>query len=161
MTINQGMMTSKRDDWETPAALFDQLNRVWRFDLDPCSTDANAKCARHFTAEQDGLAQAWSGRVFVNPPYGREIGKWVAKCDSEERNCEAIVALLPARTDTRWFHEHVLGRAVVFFMRGRVRFETGGVAQGPAPFPSMVAIWTRYNDAFRHNVKAMEDVLWD
>ena len=143
MPINKGMMTSDRGDWETPRALFEELDGIWHFDLDPCSTDENAKCSRHFTKEQDGLAQPWSGRVFVNPPYGREIGKWVEKCSRESGHCEIVVALLPARTDTRWFHDYIYaGRSdSVRFIRGRLKFELNGEPQGSAPFPSMLVTW--------------------
>ena len=134
-------MTSSRDDWETPKALFDALDAEHHFTLDPCSTDANAKCAKHYTKADDGLTQSWGGEVvFCNPPYGRDIRKWVAKCHSEADRAQ-VVALLPARTDTAWFHDHVYGKADVRFLRGRLKFELGGVALQSAPFPSMIVRW--------------------
>lgn len=92
----------------------------------------------HFTAAEDGLIQPWSGSVFVNPPYGRQISKWVAKAALEISRCRMIVMLLPARTDTGWFHDYVYGRAEVRFIRGRLKF-SGSI--WPAPFPSMVVIF--------------------
>ena len=124
------MFTSERDDWETPQALFDELDAAHHFTLDPCSTHANAKCAKHYTRDEDGLSKSWEGEtVFCNPPYGREVAKWVRKCADESRHAK-VVALLPARTDTAWFHDHVYGKAKVTFLRGRVKFERGG---GRAP----------------------------
>lgn len=129
------MQTAKRDDWETPQGLFDELDAVYRFTLDPCSTDANAKCAKHYTLQDDGLAKSWAGeRVFVNPPYGRAIAPWVRKC-AEESDGALVVALLPARTDTAWFHDYVYGKADIRFLRGRLRFELGGGSARPRHVP--------------------------
>jgi len=107
--------------------------------LDPCSTDENAKCERHFTIEQDGLQQDWGGcKVFCNPPYS-QIGKWVEKSYRETRTDGTIVVLLiPSRTDTKYFHDFIYHRAEIRFLRGRIKF--GDSANG-APFPSMVVIF--------------------
>ena len=119
-------MTSDRDDWETPQSLFDELDAVHHFTLDPCATHENAKCDRHFTEEEDGLSQSWEGEiVFCNPPYGREIGKWVRKCSEESRHAK-VVMLIPARTDTAYFHDYIYKKAKVDFIRGRLKFERGG-----------------------------------
>ena len=100
-------MTSERDDWETPQALFDELDAFFHFTLDPCSTHENAKCEKHYTIEEDGLAQSWAGEVvFCNPPYGRDIGVWVKKCHDEAAHA-TIVMLIPARTDTAYFHDYI------------------------------------------------------
>lgn len=129
------MNTAQRDDWETPRAMFAELDRQYGFTLDPCSTDANAKCAKHYTKEDDGLSKSWAGEVvFCNPPYGRAIAPWVRKC-AEESERATVVALLPARTDTAWFHDYVYGKADVTFIRGRVRFELGGGRPRPCDFP--------------------------
>ena len=94
-------------EWETPQALFEELNRIFGgFTLDPYATAENAKCARYFTREDDGLTQPWSGKVFMNPPYGREIGRWVEKAHWVSLEGALVVCLLPARTDTRWWHEY-------------------------------------------------------
>lgn len=118
--------TSERDDWETPQALFDALDAVYHFTLDPCSTDANAKCAKHYTAADDGLSRSWAGEVvFCNPPYGRKVGAWVRKCAEESRHA-TVVMLIPARTDTAYFHDHIYNKARIEFIRGRIKFERGG-----------------------------------
>lgn len=121
-------MTSNADDWETPQALFDALDAVHHFTLDPCSTDENAKCAKHYTIEDDGLAKSWEGEtVFCNPPYGRNMKAWVRKCAEESRHAK-VVMLIPARTDTAYFHDYIYNRARVTFLRGRLKFERGGGA---------------------------------
>ena len=141
MTITNGLFTSDSDEWETPQSIFEPLNEKYRFTLDPCSTDVNAKCEKHYTVADDGLSKSWAGeRVFVNPPYGRKIAAWVDKCHKESEHA-IVIALLPARTDTAWFHNHVYGKAQVRFLRGRVKFERGGVAVQSAPFPSMLVRW--------------------
>lgn len=136
-------MTSEKDDWETPQALFDKLDAVYHFTLDPCSTHENAKCEKHYTVEEDGLAQSWEGEtVFCNPPYGRNIGEWVRKCHDESKHAR-IVMLIPARTDTAYFHDYIYHKARVRFLRGRLKFERGGVALKSAPFPSMLVFYDR------------------
>lgn len=137
---------SKSNEWETPHELFNELDDEFCFTLDPCSTDLNAKCARHYTAEDDGLTKSWANeRVFCNPPYGRDIAKWVKKCHESvsDGGAEVVVALIPARTDTRYFHEHIYRKAEIRFIRGRVKFERWGVAGQSTPFPSMICIWRR------------------
>ena len=105
MPITSGMVSSNTDEWGTPQALFDELDREFHFTLDPCSTHENAKCRKHYTKEEDGLLQDWTGeRVFCNPPYGRHIGDWVKK--AHDSDCLTVM-LLPARTDTKWFHEYI------------------------------------------------------
>lgn len=132
--ITSGMMTSKTPEWATPQDFFDALDAEFSFTLDPCATAENAKCLKFYTREQDGLAQDWTGeRVFMNPPYGREIGKWVKKAAEGG----LVVALLPARTDTRWFHDYIYGKAEIRFIKGRLRFNDAD----PAPFPSMVVVF--------------------
>lgn len=135
--------SSRTDDWETPRALFAELHSEFRFGLDVCASASNKKCRRFFSKEVDGLKQVW--RVFpddgkaawMNPPYGREIGKWIRK--AAEATC-TVVALVPARTDTEWWHNYIQGKAEVRFIRGRLRF---GKATQNAPFPSAVVIWRK------------------
>src|SRR5215207_223852 len=131
--------SSKTVEWPTPQDFFDQMSAEFGpFDLDPCATPENAKCARYFTRADDGLAQPWSGRVFLNPPYGRDIGRWMAKAwESVQANAELVVCLVPARTDTAWWHEWA-ERGEVRFLRGRLRF---GDASTGAPFPSVVIVF--------------------
>lgn len=138
--MNTSVMFSSRSDlWETPQALFDELNAEFDFQLDACALPSNAKCARYFTPVIDGLKQPWRGRVWCNPPYGRELGKWVAKAASAEES-DVVVMLLPARTDTRWFHEFIYKRAEIRFLKGRLKF---GGGKNSAPFPSMVVVFRR------------------
>lgn len=134
--------SSNRMDWETPQELFDSLDAEFHFTLDAASTDSNAKCKHHYTPEHSGLDADWSGEtVFCNPPYGREIPKWVEKCANEAlKPGTTIVMLLPSRTDTRWFHQWIYGSAQIRFIKGRLRFETSGVPGDSAPFPSMIAV---------------------
>lgn len=134
------MFSSKTDLWATPQSFFDELNAEFNFHLDPCSTDENAKCPFHFTKEDDGLAQEWAPHtVFMNPPYGREIIDWMRKAYEESLKGATVVCLVPARTDTRWFHDYVYGKADIRFVRGRLKF---GDAKDSAPFPSMVVIYS-------------------
>lgn len=136
--ITSGLMSSNTPEWATPQGFFDALNREFSFTLDPCSTHENAKCEKHYTKEDDGLSKNWGGEVvFCNPPYGRELPKWVKKCYEESRHAD-VVMLIPARTDTRWFHDYIYGRAEIRFIKGRLKF---GNAKQAAPFPSMVAIY--------------------
>ena len=138
--MTEGLFSSKSNEWATPAQTFNQLDKEFHFNLDPCSTHENAKCERHFTIKEDGLKQDWGGaRVFCNPPYGREIGKWVKKCYYESKNCEVVVMLIPARTDTAYFHDYIYHKAKeIRFIRGRLHFNDS--KQG-APFPSMVVVF--------------------
>lgn len=126
------------DEWATPQELFDELNKEFNFDLDPCATSENHKCDRYYTMESDGKAQKWGGcRVFCNPPYS-QISEWVEKAFRETRNDNTLVVLLiPSRTDTRYFHDYIYQRAEIRFIKGRVKF--GG--KGSAPFPSMLVIF--------------------
>lgn len=132
------MFSSKTDLWETPQWLYDKLNNEFHFNLDVCATPENAKCAAYYTPEMDGLSQPWYGCCWCNPPYGRELYKWVSKARSTANSGNVVVMLLPARTDTRWFHEYVYKQAEVRFLKGRLKF---GGCQNSAPFPSMVVIF--------------------
>ena len=137
--LTSGVFSSTTDLWATPQDFFDELNEEFEFTLDPCATPDNAKCAKFFTKEQDGLKQDWSGeRVFCNPPYGRAIGAWVKKCHDEAQKGTLVVMLIPARTDTSYFHDYIYGQAELRFIRGRLKF--GNAEQG-APFPSMVVVF--------------------
>ena len=138
--LTSGVFSSTTDLWATPQDFFDELNEEFEFTLDPCATPDNAKCAKFFTKEQDGLKQDWTGeRVFCNPPYGRAIGAWVKKCHDEAQNGTLVVMLIPARTDTSYFHDYIYHKAEIRFIRGRLKF--GGASQG-AQFPSMVVIYS-------------------
>lgn len=138
--INQGLFSSNTDLWATPQGFFDKLNNEFNFTLDPCATPDNAKCDKYYTAECDGLKQEWQGhRVFCNPPYGKEIKHWVKKCYEESlKENTLVVMLIPARTDTTYFHDYIYNNAELRFVRGRLKFGDG---KGSAPFPSMIVIF--------------------
>lgn len=133
-------------DWYTPPALLESLYSIFGiFDLDPCSPTTDKKNAPvrarvHFTQDDDGLILPWNGTVFLNPPYGRTIALWVhkAKSEIEKGTAKTIVALLPSRTDTKWWHDHIATDAHVIFLRGRLSFGAGGQS---APFPSALVLW--------------------
>lgn len=178
MTLNKGLFSSQSGEWETPHDLFDQLwEEFGGFDTDPCCEypghyTANRVLANFGTiyslngsfnqdgwyGPEDGLTASWHGKVYMNPPYGREIGKWVTKAWSEvvSGNAELVVALLPARTDTKWWQLNILERVwfdalsrangawmhatEIRFLPGRLKFVG---AKGPAPFPSAIVVWRR------------------
>ena len=138
MSINKGLMTSKTPEWSTPQALFDELDKEFHFTLDPCCTHENAKCHYHHTKEDDGLSQCWQGHiVFMNPPYGREIGYWMEKAYTASKHSTTVVCLVPARTDTAWWHDYAM-KGEIRFIRGRLKF---GDAKNNAPFPSAIVIF--------------------
>ena len=139
--MEKAMFSSQRSKWETPQDLFDKLNAEFNFTLDPCASADNAKCQKYFTQEQDGLKQDWQGEtVFCNPPYGREIKKWVSKAYQESLKPDTLVVmLLPSRTDTTWFHDYILPYGKIDFIKGRLKF---GSSKNSAPFPSMIVVFS-------------------
>ena len=136
------MFSSKSDEWETPQSFFNKLNKTYKFTLDPCSTSGAAKCEKYYTLEDDGLSKSWKNEtVFVNPPYGK-IKDWVKKAHDESINNGAVVVMLiPARTDTRYWHDYIMEEAdSIYFVRGRLKF---GNSPNSAPFPSAVVVFDR------------------
>ncbi len=136
-------MSSQNQTWQTPPALLTAILQAAgrrEFDLDPCSPalDGPVPAAVHWTEADDGLSRPWSGLIFVNPPYSRALPHWVAKCAAEADGGAVVVALVPSRTDTRWWHDHVVGMARVIMIKGRLKFGNG---QGSAPFPSALIVW--------------------
>lgn len=130
------MTSSQTFEWPTPQGLFDQLNDEFGFTVDVAATATNAKCARFYTIEDDGISQDWDGEVvWCNPPFGPQLEHWVYKAAT---STATTVMLLPARTDVRWFHDVVLGRAEIRFIRGRIKFEG---ARWTAPFPCMLLVF--------------------
>jgi phage N-6-adenine-methyltransferase len=129
--------------WQTPPALYLPLEKEFDFTIDVAADDGNAKCDRHFDREIDALAQSWAGeRVFCNPPYGRELERWVKKAyEAAADDAALVVMVLPARTGNAWFHRYVLNHAEVRFIRGRLGFTLGGARKKDAPFDSMVVIF--------------------
>ena len=143
--MNEVHYSTGKDDWETPQWLFDELNKEFNFTLDPCCTHETAKCTKHYTEQENGLAQDWSGEtVFCNPPYSRGNKEnpgqeaWIKKCHDEASGGAICVILLPARTDTKAFHAYIYHKAEIRFLKGRVKFVG---AKASAPFPSMIVIF--------------------
>jgi site-specific DNA-methyltransferase (adenine-specific) len=138
--LTSGLTSSNRSDWETPDELFAELDREFGFTVDVCAGPENAKLGRYWSKSSDGLKQDWAGeRCWMNPPYGREISAWMRKAYSSRDSAECVVCLVPARTDTAWWHDYTRG-AEVRFIRGRVRFK-GGTSS--APFPSALVIFRK------------------
>jgi phage N-6-adenine-methyltransferase len=142
---NAALFTSDRQDWETPPDLFKRYDDKYRFTLDVCATPENAKCREFISPEVNGLLWDWTEyRCWMNPPYGREIGQWVRKAYIESTKGAFVVALLPARTDTAWWHNWVIGPnpqhpyAQVEYLRGRIKFVG---AKSTAPFPNAIAVY--------------------
>lgn len=141
--MNPALFSSASDDWSTPTALVEALRPKFPFELDVCASPENAKAPRFFTKADDGLTQTWAGVCWMNPPYGRGIGAWVAKAAESARAGATVVCLLPARTDTKWFQSHcypVLRERPddVEFLPGRLKF---GAAKHGAPFPSVLVVF--------------------
>lgn len=137
--VSKALFSSNSDEWSTPSAVYDELDKEFNFNLDPCSSDDNHKCDNYYTIEDDGLSKNWGGyRVFCNPPYSN-ISDWVKKAWRESTKDNTLVVLLiPARTDTKYFHEYIYQRSEIRFIKGRLKF---GDSKNSAPFPSMVVIF--------------------
>ena len=136
--VQKSLFSSATSEWETPQWLFDALAAEFDFTLDPCATHESAKCAKHFTREEDGLSRNWQDHtVFMNPPYGREIARWMRKAYESSRSGATVVCLVPARTDTAWWHRWAM-KGEIRLLRGRIRFVGG---RHSAPFPSAVVVF--------------------
>lgn len=130
MTVNKGLFTSLTPNWATPKSLYDTLNAEFNFNDDPCPL--------YGELNSDGLAREWGIRVFVNPPYGREITKWIQRAYEEGELGKTVVCLIPSRTDTKWWHDYVMRAKEIRFVKGRLKF---GDSKNSAPFPSAVVIF--------------------
>lgn len=142
------MFSSKSLEWATPQHFFDQLEgRFGKFTLDPCANASNYKVKQHFTDEHNGLEQDWAGHnVFMNPPYGRQIKHWIKKAYEEgQKENTTVVALIPSRTDTRYWHDYVMKSEAIYFVKGRLKFGNG---ENSAPFPSAVVVFKRVEKKF-------------
>jgi len=128
------------NEWETPQELYDELNKQYGFTLDPCATKKSAKCDKYYTKEDDGLSKDWSGEiVFMNPPYGREISKWVKK--ASETKSAVVVCLIPSRTDTKYWHNYIFSKShKIMFIKGRLKFSGH---KNSAPFPSAIVVFDK------------------
>lgn len=130
--------SSATDEWSTPEDVFAGLDSEFGFTLDAAASPDNHKCEKYFTKEDNGLIKDWAGeRVYINPPYS-EISKWMRKAFWEYREGVTVVALIPSRTDTRWWHKYVMRASEIRFIKGRLTF---GGAENSAPFPSAVVIF--------------------
>lgn len=127
MRINRGLFTSARKNWKTPAAFYAALDEEFHFTFDPCPPDPAF----------DGLTCEWGARNFCNPPYGREVGKWIRKGHKEWLKGRTVVFLIASRTDTAWWHDYIMQADEIRFIRGRLHFDE----RGPAPFPSAVVVF--------------------
>lgn len=142
-TTVDAIFSSKNDEWETPQDLFDKLNDEFHFTLDPCASDLNYKCDTYLTVNDNGLEANWGGqRVFCNPPYSK-VSKWVKKCYMESLKPETIVVMLiPARTDTKYFHDYIYNRSEIRFIKGRLHYSN---SKNNCPFPSMIVVFRAAN----------------
>lgn len=131
-------------EWTTPAEIFDPLNKEFGFTLDVAATAENTKCNQFYNKETDGLNSPWSGICWMNPPYGRGLGKWMHKAAKERENGVTTVCLIPARTNTNWFHDICLKYGEVRFIRGRPKF--GGADKG-LPWPLVIIIFRSIPDS--------------
>ena len=137
--LTTGMFTSRTEEWATPIYVFNALDAEFHFELDVCATIDNRKCADYFDKASDGLKQDWKGRTcFMNPPYGKEIVKWMKKAFEESKKGAVVVCLVHARTDTRWFHDLAWKADEIRFVKGRLKFGDG---KQSAPFPSLIVIF--------------------
>lgn len=131
---------NRSEEWSTPQELFDHYNHIFNFTVDAAASADNAKCERFYSKQDNGLTKDWTGeRVWCNPPYGKQIGQWVAKCyNASVIKDTLVVALLPSRTDTIWFHKYINGKAIVQYLPGRLHFNE---SKHSAAFGSMLVIW--------------------
>lgn len=140
--ITTGLFTSNADDWATPKALFAELNAEFSFTLDVCANNLNHKVDNYFDKEIDGLQQNWLGHIcWMNPPYGKAIKAWMAKAHETWLQGGTVVCLVPARTDTAWWHDYAMKAPEIRFLRGRIKFEKPNTKSDPAPFPSAIVIF--------------------
>ncbi len=139
---NAACFSSNSEEWRTPDNLYDRLTSEFHFDLDVAASRENSKCYLYYHKGNSGLTNEWSGNIWCNPPYGRSIGLWVKKASEEiaAGRSPVIVMLLPARTDTRWFHDYIYNspRVEIRFLKGRLKFSN---SKDNAPFPSMLVIF--------------------
>lgn len=134
----QVMFSSEDMTWATPQDFFDMVNEEFNFNTDVCATKSNAKCKHFYSPKEDGLSQSWEGNCWMNPPYGKELKTWIEKASLESLKGATVVALIPARTDTKYFHEYIYNQHEIRFIKGRLKFSNSKTS---APFPSMLVIF--------------------
>ena len=151
MPINKGLFTSNNPAYETPKEFYNKYNSKYNFTLDACASDTNHLCDKYYTVNNSCLDKDWTGNtVWMNPPYGNEISKFIKKAYDEwkDHNVETVM-LLPARTDTKWFHDYIYRKrgVKIEFIKGRLHFCTNGVPdKNGAPFPSMIVVYKKRED---------------
>ena len=141
--MTKGMYSSNTDNWATPQAFFDMLDKHFHFELDVCASEDNHKCLNYFDKTDNGLEKNWSKVNWLNPPYGKVIGDWIKKAYEESKKGCTVVCLVPARTDTKWFHNYCFNYGEVIFIKGRLKF---GNSNNSAPFPSALVIFGGGNE---------------
>jgi len=146
MAVSPTMFMTGQDEWETPDDLFNWLDNMFHFDRDVCASHTNHKHPVFFTKEDDALKQRWEGVCYMNPPYGRTIGQWTGKALLEAYLGATVVALLPARTDTKWWFDSVILANEIWFLKGRIKFiglaqDGSRIAGVGAPYPSCIAVF--------------------
>ena len=140
--MDKVLFSSQNTDWETPSVFFDNLNKEFNFDIDVCASSDTTKCENYFSLEDDAFLHDWTGVCYMNPPYGRDIQRWVKKAAYSAEQGATVVCLLPARTDTRWWHNYVPLAAELRLIKGRLRFKRNGCNTNiPAPFPSVIIVF--------------------
>ncbi len=144
MTLNQSIYSSEKMDWETPDTLFEDLNAEFFFDTDVAASENNKKCENYFDEKTDGLTKKWSGVCWMNPPYGREIEKWVSKAREETLGGDAdkVVCLVPVRSDTKWWHKNIMKSKEIRFLDKRLSFKG---STNKAPFTACIVIFDKFN----------------
>jgi len=156
---DDALFRSKDTEWGTPQYLFSWLDSYcgFHFDLDPCSTDENAKGKYHYTEKDDGLKRIWFGKVYLNPPYSH-VKAWLDKMLIElcAWHIECAVVLVPARTDTSWWHKYAFLANEWWFLKGKLKFVG---AESPAPFSSVLLIYRELNQDELPRPKSV-DLSW-
>lgn len=144
--LNESLYSSKSENWETPQALFDDLNNKFNFEWDLCASPDNAKCINFYSKDNDGLKQIWDKTSYMNPPYGRGIDQWVKKAyEQSNKHKNTIVCLLPVRSDTKWWHNYVMKSSIIFLLDKRLSFQKTG-ANNKAPFPACIVVFNGNNN---------------
>jgi len=148
--MNKGMYSSNSGNWSTPQEFFDMLDDYFHFELDVCGSIGNNKCLHYFDETDNGLEQDWKKVNWCNPPYGRVIGDWIKKAYEESLKGATVVCLVPARVDTKWFHDYCFKYGEVIFIKGRLKF---GNSNNSAPFPSAIVIFGGENKGIYGTIK--------
>jgi phage N-6-adenine-methyltransferase len=158
--LTRGLFTSRTEEWETPNYVFLPLNREYKFQVDVCATSENAKCRIYFDRSVDGLKREWSPfRCWMNPPYGRDIAKWMKKAFNESQRGALVVCLIPSITDTKWWHDWVMKASEIRFVTGRISF---GNSKNSAPFPSCIVIYyPELDNPHKLSVPVIKSVSFD